>query len=251
MQTQRSTVQSTCEECGSTYTHRSDVKRQRFCSMTCAGAAKSTQTEVECATCGAPLTRKPSEIAAYHQSYCSRGCAAAGQVIPLIDRFLAKIDKNGPVPAHRPELGPCWVWTGIRDSYGYGRISVSPAGKRRRWIKAHRLAYAFAYGVIAGKDDACHHCDYPPCVRPYHLFAAPHADNVKDMGQKRRGGRTLHPERFPVGSAVKQSVLTEVKVIEMRLLRAEGVHLKALATRFGVSRNTVKRIVYRQAWKHV
>jgi hypothetical protein len=28
----------------------------------------------------------------------------------LEERFWEKVDKNGPVPAHRPELGPCWVW---------------------------------------------------------------------------------------------------------------------------------------------
>ena len=25
-------------------------------------------------------------------------------------RLLAKVDKNGPLPEKRPELGPCWVW---------------------------------------------------------------------------------------------------------------------------------------------
>lgn len=31
-------------------------------------------------------------------------------------RFWAKVDKNGPVV--RPELGPCWIWTGNRDPWG-------------------------------------------------------------------------------------------------------------------------------------
>ena|ERR1700694_1946906 len=26
-------------------------------------------------------------------------------------RFWLKVNQNGPVPEHRPELGPCWVWT--------------------------------------------------------------------------------------------------------------------------------------------
>ena len=29
----------------------------------------------------------------------------------LEERFWRKVDKNGPIPEHRPELGPCWVWT--------------------------------------------------------------------------------------------------------------------------------------------
>src|SRR5208282_3495744 len=31
---------------------------------------------------------------------------------PRERRFWAHVDKNGPVPPHRPALGPCWVWTG-------------------------------------------------------------------------------------------------------------------------------------------
>src|ERR1035437_916757 len=34
------------------------------------------------------------------------------------ERFWAKVDRNGPVPAHRPELGPCWVWEAGHDRPG-------------------------------------------------------------------------------------------------------------------------------------
>jgi len=44
----------------------------------------------------------------------------------LEDRFWAKVDKNGPVPAHRPELGPCWIWTAARFKRGYGKFGVEP-----------------------------------------------------------------------------------------------------------------------------
>jgi hypothetical protein len=37
----------------------------------------------------------------------------------LPERFWKKVDKNGPVPAHRPELGPCWLWTGALVGRGY------------------------------------------------------------------------------------------------------------------------------------
>ena len=30
-------------------------------------------------------------------------------------RFYENVNKDGPVPAHRPDLGPCWVWTGPVD----------------------------------------------------------------------------------------------------------------------------------------
>ena len=37
---------------------------------------------------------------------------------PLGERFWSKVDKNGPIPSHRPELGPCWIWIARRDRYG-------------------------------------------------------------------------------------------------------------------------------------
>ena len=48
------------------------------------------------------------------------------KTMPLEDRFWAKVDKNGPVPAHRPELGPCWIWTAARFKRGYGKFGVEP-----------------------------------------------------------------------------------------------------------------------------
>lgn len=36
-------------------------------------------------------------------------------------RFWAKVNKDGPIPIHRPDLGQCWVWTG-ESRHGYGFI---------------------------------------------------------------------------------------------------------------------------------
>jgi hypothetical protein len=37
------------------------------------------------------------------------------------ERFWAKVDKNGPIPAYRPDLGPCWLWTASKRADGYGQ----------------------------------------------------------------------------------------------------------------------------------
>jgi hypothetical protein len=44
--------------------------------------------------------------------------------VDIARRFWSKVDKNGPVPPHRPELGQCWVWTGSVQPRGYGTFSV-------------------------------------------------------------------------------------------------------------------------------
>lgn len=104
------------------------------------------------------------------------------------DRFWRRVNKNGPVPAHRPELGPCWVLGGNRR---YGRVSVGGRGEGGE--RAHRFSFFLAHGRWP-IPNANHHCDNPPCVNPAHLFEGTQRDNVKDMMSKRRqrfGGRDL------------------------------------------------------------
>lgn len=56
------------------------------------------------------------------------------------DRFWAMVSKDGPVPAHRPELGPCWVWTGGKMNSGYGNFCRG-AAEGGGYVGAHRFAY--------------------------------------------------------------------------------------------------------------
>lgn len=49
---------------------------------------------------------------------------------PLRTRFEAMLDKDGPIPAHRPELGPCHQWTGKKDRKGYGLIKLDGREKK-------------------------------------------------------------------------------------------------------------------------
>jgi len=51
-----------------------------------------------------------------------------------------------------------------------------------------RIAWFLTYGEWP-KENACHRCDNPPCVRPDHIFDADHAANSADMVAK---GRTKH-----------------------------------------------------------
>jgi hypothetical protein len=92
---------------------------------------------------------------------------------PIIERFWSKVDKNGPVPAHRPELGPCWSWVGSKNTEGYGNFWIGG-----RCEKAHRFAYKLLVGWFDPKLDVDHLCYNTSCINPDHLEPVTHHENV-------------------------------------------------------------------------
>lgn len=158
-----------------------------------------------------------------------------------VERFWGKVNKDGPIPTHRPELGQCWVWLGGCSTSGYGRFINQ---------QAHRFAWQLMHGEIHSGLHALHHCDNPPCVRPDHLFLGTRQDNMRDMVEKQRHARQSHPETYPVGSAIKQAVLTENDVKAIRLRRSAGESAILLAREYGIATNTAKRIIRGKGWRH-
>jgi hypothetical protein len=167
--------------------------------------------------------------------------------MPLVDRFWAKVDKNGPVPAHRPELGPCWLFTGSRDDKGYGQIREG--GRGSRLIKAHRLGYVLQIGPVADDVLVLHKCDNPPCARGEHLFTGTFGDNSRDAAAKGRLIFQAHPERIARGEKAWAAKLTAADVEEMRTLRADGWTQVRLAARFGVTQANVSAILTGLTWR--
>lgn len=96
-------------------------------------------------------------------------------------RFWKYVNKDGPTPAHRPELGPCWVWTGGKGRRGRGSFRVD--GKQ---TGAPRISLLIHGTQIPRDRKACHHCDNPSCVRPDHLFVGTQSDNMQDCSSKGR-----------------------------------------------------------------
>lgn len=91
----------------------------------------------------------------------------------LEERFWSKVNKNGPTPPLRPDLGSCWVWIGRYHSAGYGQIDVNG-----RSIYAHRLAYEWCVSSIPQDLEIDHLCRNRSCCRPSHLEAVPHRINI-------------------------------------------------------------------------
>lgn len=92
--------------------------------------------------------------------------------ISLAERFWPKVNKSGPVPEHRPELGPCWLWTGCVQRYG--RIKLEGT---KRVAFAHRVSYEWAKGPVPDGLELDHLCRVTACVNPDHLEAVTHSEN--------------------------------------------------------------------------
>lgn len=88
--------------------------------------------------------------------------------------FWRKVNKNGPIPAHAPHLGPCWEWTGARTGNGYGKCSVADGRVR----DAHVQSYVMAHGEVPPGLELDHLCRNKPCVNPDHLEAVTRRENL-------------------------------------------------------------------------
>jgi hypothetical protein len=110
-------------------------------------------------------------------------------------RFWARVDLNGPLPERRPDLGPCWQWTGTLQVGGYGSFWPTPGEGR----VAHRWGYERFVAPIPAGLELDHLCHNRACVRFDHLEPVTHAEN------NRRGdgyaGRNARKTQCPQGHA--------------------------------------------------
>jgi hypothetical protein len=163
------------------------------------------------------------------------GYAAARQK-PLAERFWRKVDKNGPVI--RPELGPCWIFTGSKTSDGYGQITL--CGRGSKTVYAHRLAWELTHGPIPAGALMRHACDNPPCCRPDHVQPGSSSENVRDAFARGRMARGANHPHAKLNDEQEQEIRSRYT--------AGGATQEQLAREFGVSRATVvRRLARREA----
>ncbi len=159
-------------------------------------------------------------------------------IIPLTDRFWHFVNKGGPVPAHTPNIGPCWVWTG-NCTVGYGMIKIE-----RRQRHAHRISWELHNGNIPDGLWVLHRCDNPPCVNPAHLFLGTAADNARDRVRKGRGNS-------PVGIRNYHHKLDDDEIRKIRKMLVSGICQSEIAKIFGVTQSNVSHIATKKSWNHV
>lgn len=89
-------------------------------------------------------------------------------------RFESYVDRNGPIPVDRPDLGPCWLCASGVNWAGYAQFIAS--GSR---VAAHRWSYERFVGPIPDGLQIDHLCFVRNCVNPSHLEPVTAAENTR------------------------------------------------------------------------
>ncbi len=184
-------------------------------------------------------------------------------------RFWPKVNKNGNIPRHLPELGECWEWTGYITKKGYGLF------RNIKHIHAHRFSYEIHNNCKLNDPLilVCHRCDNRKCVRPDHLFLGTSNDNIQDMVNKKRQasglrhGRYTHPESIIRGENHHTRLRPEtvcrgesngsVKITSDIVSKIRDDHkstnftLNSLSKKYNISISQIFRIVKFKSWKHI
>ena len=146
----------------------------------------------------------------------------------LKERFWSRVRKTSG----------CWLWEGASGGAGHGRIWLN--GK---FVQATHVSLLLAGNPLPEGMWALHRCDNPPCVRPSHLFAGTHSDNIRDAIKK--GLKTLRGEKNPLAKFTCQQILS------IRKRHAAGERQVALANEANVTQAAISAIVLRKTWTHI
>lgn len=171
----------------------------------------------------------------------------------LQQRFDEKVNKDGPIPAINPALGPCEEWIGSCSVYGYGILNIGDKDANGKYkgklVGAHRIAWFLEYGEWPKKGCALHHCDNPKCVRISHLFNGNRPINNED--RKEKDGYKTQPK----GEQTYNHIFTEAQVQEILDTCVPGkgspTSYTALGKKFGTTYHAVRLAHLGINWPHM
>jgi hypothetical protein len=176
-----------------------DFAARKFCGDACARRAQHAAAQSK-GPCTAPGCTEPAKTlgfcpAHYHRfnRYGSATAGAPSRNLNAVARFWERVDKAGPIPDYRPDLGECWISSHRPNNKGYPMFAVF--GTK---VPAYRYSYEIEVGPIPDGLELDHLCRVPTCVRPVHLEPVTHAENQRRMGEAlthcRRAGHPYTPE---------------------------------------------------------
>lgn len=149
-----------------------------------------------CQQCQGPILTKRRH-AAEPRKFCSKGCAnrapRGDRTTPVMVRIARRLNRNGPIPIGRPDLGPCWTWNGNHSTNGYaGPICV--AGQVYKLV--HVILYETVFGPVPDGKELDHLCRNRGCSHPKHLEPVTHQENcLRGNSPWAQYARRTHCER--------------------------------------------------------
>jgi hypothetical protein len=115
----------------------------------------------------------------------------------------------------KDESSGCLIFTGAKDTGGYGKISVPRDSGGWRLESTHRVVWeAAGRGYPEGKPHLLHSCDNKACCNLDHLRPGSQQDNAIDMAKRGRGRKGKLPfgvARSPSGRFSSNIVLAKVR----------------------------------------
>lgn len=137
-------------------------------------------------------------------------------------------------------FGGCWIWTAAINANGYACVWDG-----EKVEAASRVSYRLYIGEIPRGAFICHHCDNPLCVRPDHLYAGTHKQNMADKMRRGRGAGA------PMNSKGEGNVKAKLRVTDVLVIRQSSAGSRELAATFGVNIGTIQSIRSRKTWRHL
>lgn len=172
----------------------------------------------------------------------------------LAERTWTKISKDGPIPEHRPDLGPCWPWLGGKITSGYGCIwsGMKEIGN----LPAHRVVWELVFGPIPPGLVIDHLCHNRGCCNPSHLEPVPPRVNaIRGRGPnmlahlERRcvHGHALTPENTAIITYRDRGAATRCRTCrrasDLRAQDRQGRAGRAIGERGGNAKLTEVKVV--------
>lgn len=160
-----------------------------------------------------------------------------GYSLDVINRFWKKVHviyySNG-----NPDFNSCWEMSaGLRDGYPVFWVNGQS-------MLANRFVYECFNGPIEKGLCACHSCDNPKCVNPYHLWKGTSQQNTYDREIKGRSAK---------GSRISTSKLSEkdVEDILIGISNQSFRNISQICQIYNITRITLIRLLDGNAWSHL
>lgn len=167
----------------------------------------------------------------HHQWHWKRGLLPKPVEMSIEEKLLAYsyVDERG-----------CWIWKKSLSSQGYAKIALPGSVN----AYASRVSYEIFAGPLAEELEACHTCDTPACICPWHLFPGTHLENMRDSVAKGRAKQTP----ALTGTEHFAAALDAETVMAIRSSKATSI---AWGMLLGVNAETINRCRRRETYRDI